>query len=59
MQKNEKQRIELLANLGCLMKNGAELVRPHSRSIATILLSFLKDFNITNNMNIELSKAFS
>jgi len=51
--------IDLLASLGCLMKNGPELVRPHSQSIATILLNFLKDPSITNNMIPELLKAFS
>ncbi|EAS01249.1 phosphatidylinositol 3- and 4-kinase family protein (macronuclear) [Tetrahymena thermophila SB210] len=56
---NEKQMINLLSSLTCLIKNGPELVRPHSQSIANILLNFLKDQKITNNMIPELLKTFS
>lgn len=56
---NEKKTINLLRGLICLMKNEVEVVKPHSLTIANILLRFLKDSSITNNMIPELLKAFS
>ncbi|KAL4492653.1 hypothetical protein ABPG73_010202 [Tetrahymena malaccensis] len=56
---NEKKIINLLKGLVCLIKNDTEVVKPHSMTIATILLKFLKDSTITNNMIPELLKAFS
>lgn len=51
--------INLLSTLGCLIKNGAEFVKPHTQSIANILLGFLKDPNVTNNLIPALLKTFS
>ncbi|EGR30890.1 phosphatidylinositol 3- and 4-kinase family protein, putative [Ichthyophthirius multifiliis] len=56
---NEKQMINLLSSLTCLIKNGPDIVKSHSESIAHILLNFLNDPNMTNNMIPELLKAFS
>ena len=58
-QQKENEKIELINLLGCLIKNGRDLILPHADNIAQIMLQHLKSPSTSSHIIPHLLDAFS